>query len=206
MQASVSPMLTTDDLACERGGRLLFRKLSLDLASGDALHVTGANGSGKTTLIRALAGLLTPYSGSVERDGTMGLLDERCAIDPELPLGKALGFWQRVDGCSDPSRALCALGLEPLLDVPVRYLSTGQRKRAGMAMLLNSGAQIWLLDEPLSGLDASAIERVNALIQTHLSGGGIAVVASHQPFSVNGLQSLAIEDFAPPVESGEQTA
>lgn len=200
MQGSASSRLSASDLACRRGDRLLFRGLSLDLTSGQALHVTGANGSGKTTLIRALAGLTTPFAGTVERVGEIGLLDERPALDPDWPLGRALDFWQRIDGCTNPSGALTVLGLERLLDVPVRYLSTGQRKRAGLAVLLNRGVPIWLLDEPLSGLDTAAIAQVTALIQLHVGGGGIALIASHQPLEIAGLQSLAIEDFAPAPE------
>ncbi len=197
MQGSASPSLSSTDLACRRGDRLLFRGLSFVLASGEALHITGANGTGKTTLIRALAGLTSPYAGKVNSDGAIGLLDERPALDPDLPLRKALAFWERVDGCNDPSGAITVLGLEPLLDVPVRYLSTGQRKRAGFAALLNRGVPVWLLDEPLSGLDKGAIEQVTALIQLHIGGGGIALIASHQTLAIEGLQTLAIEDFAP---------
>ena len=167
------------------------------------MHVTGANGTGKTTLIRALAGLTTPFAGEVEREGEIALLDERPALDPDLPLRKALAFWERIDGSGDPSGALSVLGLEPLLDVPVRYLSTGQRKRAGFAALLNRGVPIWLLDEPLSGLDRGAIEQVIALIQLHIGGGGIALIASHQPLAIEGVKTLAIEDFAPEPESAE---
>lgn len=192
--------LSATNLACRRGDRLLFRKLSFALSAGEALHLTGANGTGKTTLIRALAGLTTPFAGEVARTGGIGLLDERPALDPDLPLGKALGFWQRVDGCSDPSAALAVLGLEPLLEVPVRYLSTGQRKRAGLAALLGRGVPVWLLDEPLSGLDVAAIKQVTALIQTHVSGGGIALIASHQALAIEGLRALALEDFAPKEE------
>lgn len=201
MQGSALPTLSAHDLACRRGDRLLFRGLAFELAGGEALHVTGANGTGKTTLIRALAGLTTPFAGRVDRKGAVGLLDERPALDPDLSLGNALQFWERIDACADPSGALSVLGLEPLLDVPVRYLSTGQRKRAGLAALLNRGVPIWLLDEPLSGLDNGAIEQVTALIQLHIAGGGLALIASHQPLAIKGLRTLAIEDFAPAEEA-----
>lgn len=163
--------------------------------------MTGANGTGKTTLIRALAGLTTPYAGEIHCEGATGLLDERTALDPDQPLGKALRFWERVDGCGDPAGARLVMGLEPLMDVPVRYLSTGQRKRAGLAALLCRNVPIWLLDEPLSGLDAAAIDQVTALIALHVSGGGIALIASHQPLAIKGLRTLAIEDYAPASES-----
>ena len=189
--------LSASNLACRRGDRLLFRSLSFDLSAGEALHLTGANGIGKTTMIRTLAGLTTPFAGDVAREGEIGLVDERPALDPDLPLGRALKFWEKVDHCNDPSKALQVLGLEPLLDVPVRYLSTGQRKRAALAALLNRGVPIWLLDEPLSGLDANAIEQVTALIALHVGGGGIALIASHQSLAIEGLRTLALEDFVP---------
>ena len=196
MQAS-PPSLVADNLACRRGERLLFRRLSFRLEAGQACHVTGANGAGKTTLIRALAGLTTPYAGNVSREGALGLLDERTGLDPALPLGKALAFWERVDGCTSPDGAITILGLEPLLDVPVRFLSTGQKKRAALAALLNRAVPIWLLDEPLSGLDADTSAKVTALIRLHVGGGGIALIASHQALDVPGMASFAIEDFAP---------
>lgn len=193
--------LTATDLACRRGDRLLFRKLSFALGAGEALHVTGANGIGKTTLMKALSGLTTPFAGEVERVGELGLLDERPALDLDQPLGKALAFWAKLDGCVDPSEALGTLGLQGLLEVPVRYLSTGQRKRAGLAALLCRNVPIWLLDEPLSGLDVGAIEVVTRLIEAHVNDGGIALIASHQALDIEGLQTLELGDYAAGMEA-----
>lgn len=203
MQAP-SPFLAAENLACRRGERLLFRKLAFRLESGAACHVTGANGAGKTTLIRALAGLTTPYAGSVTRGGALGLLDERTGLDPDLPLGKALDFWERIDGCTRPERAITILGLATLLEVPVRFLSTGQKKRAALAALLNRAVPIWLLDEPLSGLDTASQGLVSLLVREHCEGGGIALIASHQPLDVPGMTSFAIEDFGPAETEEEQ--
>jgi len=189
--------LSATDLACRRGERLLFRGLSLDLHPGDALHITGANGIGKSSLIRILAGLMSAYAGNVTREGDIGLIDEKAALDPDLPLGKSLAFWEAIDGCRDPSGALAAMELSDLLEVPVRFLSTGQKKRAALAALLNRGVPIWLLDEPLNGLDASAREKLIALLQLHCEGGGIAVIASHSELPIEGLKVLALEDFVP---------
>jgi len=198
-----APYLAASSLACRRGDRLLFRKLSFIVKAGEALHITGANGTGKTTLMRAAAGLTTPYAGEVERDGELGLLDERPALDLDQPLGKALEFWARVDGCAAPSEVLGALGLHGLLEVPVRYLSTGQRKRAGLAALLSREVPIWLLDEPLSGLDVAAIETVTRLIEAHVKGGGLALIASHQRLDIEGLQTLELGDYAPAIKEEE---
>ncbi len=187
--------LTATDLACRRGERLLFRGLSLDLSAGDVLHVTGENGTGKTSLLRILAGLLSPYSGEVSHEGAIGMLDERPALDPDQPLGEALRFWQQVDGCADPAEAITAMELVPLLEVPVRYLSTGQRKRAAMARLLSQQAPIWLLDEPLSGLDDRSQARIAETVSAHAAAGGIVVLASHQPIAVERLSVFALAEY-----------
>ncbi len=198
MQAA-KPSLTAENLACRRGERLLFRRLSFRLEAGAACHMTGANGAGKTTLIRAVAGLTTPYAGSVTRAGTLALLDERSGLDPDLPLGRALAFWAQIDGIGHLALENCCdrLGLGNLIDVPVRYLSTGQKKRAALARVLGQGASVWLLDEPLSGLDTASQGLVSDLVREHCQGGGIALIASHQPLDVPGMTSFAIEDFAP---------
>lgn len=187
--------LTATDLACIRGDRLLFRGLSLALESREVLHITGENGTGKTSLLRILAGLLGPYAGEVSHDGAIGMLDERPALEPDQPLGTALRFWQQVDGCSNPEAALAAMELDALLDVPVRYLSTGQRKRAAMARLLCQNAPIWLLDEPLSGLDDRSQARIAETVSTHAAAGGIVVLASHQPIAVERLSVFALAEY-----------
>ncbi|MFL0672486.1 MAG: heme ABC exporter ATP-binding protein CcmA [Erythrobacter sp.] len=206
MQAPPSPLLEARDLACQRGDRLLFRRLAFALGPGAACHVTGANGAGKTTLLRALAGLAAPYAGQVVREGALGLLDERSGLDPELPLAHALAFWFGVDGAPDHAAIMARLRLTALAEVPVRYLSTGQKKRASLARLLGQKAAIWLLDEPLSGLDTASQGLVSALVAEHCAGGGIALIASHQPLDVVGMTSFAIEDYAPRSDAAEQAA
>ena len=196
MQAP-SPFLAAENLACRRGERLLFRRLSFRLEAGMACHMTGANGAGKTTLIRALAGLTTPYAGEVRREGALALLAERTGLDPDLPLGRALAFWFDLDGVADRQAIMARLRLEALAEVPVRYLSTGQQKRAALARVLGQAASVWLLDEPLSGLDTASQGLVSTLVREHCAGGGIALIASHQPLDVPGMTSFAIEDFAP---------
>lgn len=188
--------LAATDLACRRGDRVLFRGVSFALDAGVALHLAGPNGVGKSSLIRILAGLLRPFAGSVERVGELALADERLALDGGLPLGRALGFWAQFDG-SKGDAAIAALGLADLLDVPVRYLSTGQRKRAVLARTVASGAPVWLLDEPLNGLDTASGAAVEALVAAHCAAGGIALIASHQAFELEGLQRLELAQFVP---------
>ncbi len=167
----MKPLLRFDAVTLRRGGRLLFEGLDLKLGPGEALHVTGPNGSGKTSLIRLAAGLLRADAGRVERT-ELALSDEALALDRELPLRKALRFWGAEAGME-------AMGLSSLAEVPVRLLSSGQAKRATLARVAASGTKLWLLDEPLNGLDAEGSERLEALLAGHRASGGAIVAASH---------------------------
>jgi heme exporter protein A len=181
-----APRLRLSGIGCARGDRLLLRGIDLDLKPGGAALLRGANGIGKSSLLRLCAGLLRPYAGTIERTGGVALADERAALDTDLPLGKALGFWAQLDrapaGAID--HALTAMALADLAEVPVRMLSTGQRKRASLARTILSGAPIWLLDEPGNGLDDRSLALLGDMVAAHLAGGGIAVLASHQPLPV----------------------
>jgi heme exporter protein A len=171
----MKPHLRFEDVTCRRGDRLLFEGLSLALWPGEALHLTGPNGSGKSSLIRLAAGLLGAESGRVERSA-LALADDALALDRELPLRRALGFWG-----GDVDNALDAMGLARLAQIPVRLLSTGQAKRATLARVAASGVPLWLLDEPLNGLDRDGVVRLDALVAAHLARGGAVLAASHGP-------------------------
>jgi len=187
--------LSAQEIACRRGDRILFRGVNLSLSGGAALHITAANGVGKSSLMRILAGLLLPFNGAVSTKGAIGLLDERPALDPQTSLAGALRFWGEVDGCDNPQELALLLGVEELLDVPFRYLSTGQRKRAAFIRLLNQAPPIWLLDEPLNGLDRDARDRITSLVRLHCEDGGICVIASHQPIDLPEIMPFDLEGF-----------
>ena len=84
------------------------------------------------------------------------------------------------------------MGLSALAQVPVRMLSTGQRRRAAIARLLISGTDLWLLDEPASGLDDEAIRSLSESIADHRARGGIVVAATHQPLAIDETISVTL--------------
>ena len=170
----MSDLLNVERAALVRGGRLLFEALDLRLGAGEAAHVTGPNGCGKSSLIRMVAGLLPPSAGRIER-AAVALADEGLALDRELPLGRALAFW----GGPKLGQAMTAFDLDRLAEVPVRLLSTGQAKRARLARVMASTALLWLLDEPLNGLDRDGVARLDAAIAKHRATGGAVLAASH---------------------------
>ena len=171
------PLLRFESVALRRGGRVLFEDLNLAVGPGEALQVAGPNGSGKSSLLRLAAGLLRAERGRVERS-PLALADDNLALDRERPLKRALSFWG-----PSPEGAMDALGLGELAAVPVRLLSSGQLKRATLARVAASGATLWLLDEPLNGLDADGAQRLSAMIAQHRSRGGAVLAASHQPLA-----------------------
>ncbi len=117
--------------------------------------------------------------------------DENAALDARLSVGRALGFWAALDGVS-AAAGMEAMGLAHLADVPVRMLSTGQRKRATLARVVASGAPLWLLDEPANGLDSEGQERLAVAMATHRAAGGAILAASHQPFGLDGAKVLVL--------------
>jgi heme exporter protein A len=176
---------------------MLFRGLSFELKQGEALQVAGPNGTGKSSLLRIVAGLLRPFEGTVEKTCDVALLDDKLALDEHLPLGEAFAFWSRIDRGGYGPGNLGGLGLETLTDVPVRFLSTGQRKRAAILLSNTRTAGLWLLDEPLNGLDAQAAAALQDYVAQYLADGGMALIASHQPFEVPCLRRIDLCEYAP---------
>lgn len=170
----MSLLLEAKGLALVRGGRLLFEGLDVALAAGEVIHITGPNGCGKSSLIRLVAGLLKPTAGRIER-AEAAIADDTLALDRELPLRRALRFWGGVR----LRQAMEAFDLAGLAEVPVRLLSTGQAQRARLARAMASGAPLWLLDEPLNGLDSDGKTRLLAAIDGHLAAGGAVMAAHH---------------------------
>ena len=198
---ATTPIIKLEDIAVVRGNRLVIQRLNLHALAGDIIWIRGANGCGKSTLLRMIAGLLPSISGTLQTSGTMALSDENLGLDSNSTLETALNFWTKLDGsgADQLDEAMLAMDLRGLADVPVRYLSSGQRRRANIARVIASGANIWLLDEPYNGLDSANCARLDTALLKHAAGGGIALVAAHQPPSINVANSIALDERNVPV-------
>ena len=189
-------------LSCQRGGRIIFRDLSFQLAPGEALLVTGPNGAGKTSLLRQIAGLLPLAGGELRLEGAGpdAALPELChyvghanAVKASLSVGENLAFWSDFleDGGSLKA-ALASFGLTELSDLPAGLLSAGQKRRLALSRLFAASRPIWLLDEPQSSLDAASVKLLDLAIKDHLAAGGIALVASHTTLKTKFAHELAL--------------
>jgi heme exporter protein A len=191
--------LSVEALSLQRGERVLLRDFGLAVGAGEAVALVGPNGAGKTSLLRAIAGFIAPLAGTIGFQGAAGVLEPveaRCGdvhlighqdgLKPGRGARDELGFavdWTGGDAAA-AARAADALGLAPMLDLAVRHLSAGQRRRLALARLIASPRALWLLDEPFAPLDAAHRTRLGELMAAHLAGGGLIVAAVHDPLPI----------------------
>jgi heme exporter protein A len=191
-------MLALDDVECSRGGRALFKGLSLEVRGGTLLRVEGKNGAGKTSLLRMLCGLAAPTQGQILWNGhrlqaqreefnqQLVYLGHAPALKDDLTAVENLQSAAMLCGGFSVSHeqardALAQSGLSSRTHVPVRALSQGQRKRVALARLaLSTHAPLWILDEPLNALDTMATQWLLGLMARQVHDGGIVVLTSHQ--------------------------
>ncbi|WP_310496700.1 heme ABC exporter ATP-binding protein CcmA [Sandarakinorhabdus sp.] len=186
-------LLAATDLACRRGDRLLFEHLSFGLESGGALHLEGPNGSGKSSLLRLIAGLLAPEHGTITGNDSRAYLGHDVALKPRMQLSAELGHWARLDGANERlPAAMAAMNVTALAGLPSRHLSSGQRRRAGLARVIASGAPLWLLDEPTAGLDTASCGLLADAMAQHRAAGGMIVAAVHGPIGLACPQTVRL--------------
>jgi heme exporter protein A len=199
-----------EGLVCVRGERTVFQGLDFTLEPGGALILIGPNGSGKSSLLRLMAGLLKPFAGRLLWDGEDALddLDEHGAtlhyvghhdaVKPVLTVNENIRFWAELRGADAQGveRALEALDIRHLYDVPGRFLSAGQKRRVNLARIIAAPAPLWLLDEPTTALDKAAIKRLEHAIGVHRDQGGSVVLSTHSDIIMPDACVLDVSDFA----------
>jgi ABC-type Mn2+/Zn2+ transport system ATPase subunit len=173
------------------GGPPVVAEVSFALAAGERLALLGPNGGGKTTILRAVLGELRLLAGTLRVGASCGSVPqtERSRLDyPVSALEVAtmgalsrLPWWRRP-GHADRAAAREALqrvGLEALAEETFGELSGGQRQRVLIARALVQDARVLLMDEPFTGLDQPAAERLEELIAALAGEGHGIVIATH---------------------------
>jgi heme exporter protein A len=193
--------LVAQDISCERGGRLIFEGLSFSLEQGELLELRGPNGAGKSSLLRLIAGLNKSPTGSLALEpAPESTVPENChyighaeANKSALSLRQNLNFWSVFLGNGNVERGLAAFDLMSIADEPARLLSSGQKRRLSLARLATVERTLWLLDEPTVGLDQNSTSKLNELLHSHLSSGGMAIVATHADLGIKAKKNLTLK-------------
>ncbi|MFL6578601.1 MAG: cytochrome c biogenesis heme-transporting ATPase CcmA, partial [Povalibacter sp.] len=187
--------LEIEDLHLWRGERHLLRGVSLQLNSGELLQVTGPNGVGKTSLLRCAADLLPIESGQIRWKGTrldqgreqyhrdLAYLAHANALKADLTALENLKFGvgvRRQISAADIHVVLERLKIPHCADLPVRSLSAGQKRRVAIARIFLTQASLWILDEPITNLDADGVCLFEEFMDAHLAAGGMILTAAHQ--------------------------
>ncbi|WP_297490800.1 ATP-binding cassette domain-containing protein [Thermococcus sp.] len=203
MQRSGEAVAKVRDLTVKFRYNVALDNLSLEVGKGRTL-LLGSNGSGKTTLMRVLSGLHRPTEGSVE---VLGLdpFKEPSKLYPrmlyvrdveDLPymlrVSTVVELLSDVYGAGRVERALKTLGLEEHLFKRVGELSKGLRRRVAMVEPLSSNAELIMMDEPFSGLDADS-RIIIARALSRLSRETSLIIASHIPLNLGIDQMVVLE-------------
>ena len=191
-------MIEARALAKRYGDKRVFAGVDLDVARGDFTLVTGPNGSGKTTLLRLLAGLAAPSAGTLTVDTSrerVGYVAHEALVYRELTARENLWLYARLYRVAQPGERIGMLlerfGLWEARDDRVGSYSRGMQQRLALCRILLHGPELLLLDEPYSGLDASARTLVDEVL-ADVAGARTLVVASHEPEHVRPLATQAL--------------
>jgi ABC-type Mn2+/Zn2+ transport system ATPase subunit len=186
------PAIETRELTVEFGSRRALDGVSLSIPPGASVAILGPNGAGKSTLFAAAVGLATPRSGSIRLGSDrVAFVPQRLDVEPAFPVtvGDVVGMGRYGD--LGPFRrfrphdrelvasAIAALGVEALRDRRFGTLSGGERQRVLLAQAAAQDADVLLLDEPFTGVDAPTRERVRSLVERWGAEGRTVLVATH---------------------------
>lgn len=197
-QAATSALLSVSGLLVEVAERPLLTDFDLEVEAGSLIEIKGPNGSGKTTLLRYLAGIRRAHTGVIEYRGhCIAYVGQKPGLNAALTAFENLKWiTQNADqAISDPELigALAGLGLESRRDTPVGELSAGQVRRCVLASLLALDAEIWLLDEPLTSLDESAVQWLKESISSHRSAQGAVIVSTHATLGLPDTNTIHLD-------------
>lgn len=199
-------LFSAHQISCIRSERVLFEQLDFAIEAGQIWQIAGRNGAGKSSLLRIFAGLSEPVEGELRYQGQLlvDVADEFAAnlcfighlsgVQPQLSALENLAFWRACYGlrAGDDWALLARLGLAGLEDIPCQNLSAGQHRRVSLARLWLTNAKLWILDEPFTALDVSAIAQLRQRLVEHCQQGGAIILTTHQALE---LQTVPVQQL-----------
>jgi putative spermidine/putrescine transport system ATP-binding protein len=208
-------LLSLDDVGKDFGAVTLLAGVTLDVNAGELLCLLGPSGSGKTTLLRLIAGLERPSRGRILLAGddltevpahrrNFGMVFQSLALFPHLTVGENIGYGLRIRGVDAARRRartdelLELVRLPGLAGRPVSALSGGQCQRVAIARALAVEPRLFLLDEPLSALDAGLREAMQIELRLLQRRLGITTIVTHDQ-----REAMTIADRIAVIGDGE---
>ena len=163
--------------------KAVLTDVSISAAKGEVVGLLGLNGSGKSTLLSAIAGLRKPSSGSIKVNGKAGFVTQENALIDELTAMDNLKMWTSLNKQAIlkelTETELSILKVSDFIDLKVKRMSGGMKKRLAIASVLLAKPDILLMDEPLAALDIPAKNDIINFIDSFKSKGGTVFIASH---------------------------
>ena len=185
----MSELVNCSALTRTFGATLALDKVDLTLTSGKIVGLLGPNGSGKTTLIKILNGLLQPTAGTALVDGMLpgprtkaviSYLPDRGYFPEWMRVGDMVDMFEDFYADFDRTKAedMCrALGLEA--NARIKTLSKGTREKMQLMLVMSRAAKLYLLDEPIAGVDPAAREFIMQTILTNYNENGTVLISTH---------------------------
>ena len=185
----MNPILECRDLAKSYGSHPALQGLNLQLGRGRIVGLLGPNGSGKTTLIKLACGLLCPTRGEILIDGKapgpqtkaqVSYLPERMAVEQWMKAYQLVGFYQDFYQDFDAAKAqemLTALKIDP--GATIRSMSKGTREKVQLVLVMSRRADLYLLDEPIGGVDPATRDYILRTIIGNYSENSTVLLSTH---------------------------
>ena len=195
-----STEISVNSATCYKNNNLIFSDVSISYNDGDIGIIMGPNGCGKTTLIRSICGIQGLDEGQVSLDkidikhhdnnymDKIIYIGHKNSLNNDFSVYENLEYLSAFDSSSKINKineAMKYFDIYKYRNYMVSEISEGNKKKVSLARLLISQKKVWILDEPLSYLDDTAVNIFTNLVLNHQKKGGITIASTHYDFSKN---------------------
>ena len=195
-----STEISVNSATCYKNNNLIFSDVSISYNDGDIGIIMGPNGCGKTTLIRSICGIQALDEGQILLDkidiknhnnnymDKIIYIGHKNSLNNDFSVYENLEYLSAFDSSSKINKineAMKYFDIYKYRNYMVSEISEGNKKKASLARLLISQKKVWILDEPLSYLDDTAVNIFTNLVLNHQKKGGITIASTHYDFSKN---------------------